>query len=174
MPSTPTTSCTMGIVRVWGAPETKCLWCDWGHLHRENPCSALTFLTLLHSCRITGRRTKTEMWTEKRARTQRTNSKSRGKHAKWCFAKSWQRHFSLLLTRLGGIQPSAVVFTRQTLRLTLSILVTVRRTERDFLPKAAQTKTLPDPQRDALNMPTNNRLMGAETTEKTSGAEKDT
>lgn len=39
-------------------------------------------------------------------------------------------------------------------RLASSILVTVRLAERDFLPKAAQTKTLPDPQRDASNMPT--------------------
>lgn len=31
----PTTSCMMGIVWVGGAPETKCLRCNWGHLHRE-------------------------------------------------------------------------------------------------------------------------------------------
>lgn len=154
MPCTPTTSCTMGIVRVGGAPETKCLWCDWGHLHRENPCSALTFLTLLHSCRITGRRTKTEMRTEKRARTQRTNSKSEentqsGVSQKvdrdifLCCWHDWEE-FSHQLSYLpvkhyGSPYPSLSLYEH---------------TERDFLPKAAQTKTLPDPQRDALNMPT--------------------
>lgn len=151
----PTTCCMMGIVWVGGAPGQSACGATGDTSTERIPAQRSHSW---HYCILAGSQgdAPRRSCEQKSGRGHSGRTQSRRKTRKMVFRKkSWQRHFSAADTTGRNSAISCRIYPSNTpLRLTLSILVTVWHTERDFLPKAAQTKTLPDPQRDALNMPT--------------------
>lgn len=148
-------------MRQGGQQETKCLWCDWGHLHRENPlCVHIPYITAFlqdHTQTHTHTERKRDR-NRRKGRTQRSSHETEKDEYFETLTAKKSAHFCLLLTQLGEIQPSAAVFTDQTLHniapYPSSSIHDSRKGQKGLLIAMImflelRKQTLPDPRRDA-------------------------